>query len=131
MIERVTLDDLFPRAAVGDEPLRGIEKYGFSGPCVFCGTPSGWIDVEFEHYVCSMVCDDAFWSGYEYARAWHPGIGLKLQDHTVKSDLQATLDLVEALYESGEDRGWNKADCTRLVGQCLLACADELEKDDG
>jgi len=79
MIPRVTLDDLFPNAQQDDEPFECINKLLQEPlPCLSCGRPTVWVDLNAEAPICSMVCSDAFYAGYEYARAYEPGVGLRM-----------------------------------------------------
>lgn len=76
MIDRVTLDDLFPRAMCGDEPIEGLFLCGFTDACWVCGRSTYWVTLSFEAHVCSMICDDLGWLRFwradaEAARADH------------------------------------------------------------
>ena len=64
MLTRVTLDDLFPRAGYGVEPIEGIFRGAARGRCWICGRRTRWVSLGFETHICSMVCDDLAWTRY-------------------------------------------------------------------
>lgn len=69
MIPRVTLDNLFPRASYGEEPIPGIFLAAFLDPCWVCGRITGWVSLTFEAHVCSPICEGLAWSRYVIAAA--------------------------------------------------------------
>jgi len=64
MIDRVTWDDLYPRAVVDDEPLQGIVQGSEEEPCYRCGALTTWVSFHWEKAVCSFICDDLGWVEY-------------------------------------------------------------------
>lgn len=64
MRERVTWDNLFPRAEIEDEPVPGIFKETLNDPCWRCGRPTQWVSLSWEAAICSFICDDLAWVEY-------------------------------------------------------------------
>lgn len=64
MRERVTWDDLYPRAEIDDEPLQGIVQGREEERCWRCGAHTHWYSLSWEAAICSFICDDLAWVEY-------------------------------------------------------------------
>jgi hypothetical protein len=64
MIDRVTWDDLYPRAKEGEEPRPGVFKGASQGECWRCKEATAWVSLYWEAGVCSFTCDDLAWHQY-------------------------------------------------------------------
>jgi len=57
----------YPNAQVNEEVEHGIVKGVEETPCIHCGEPSQFVDLDFEGNFCSEECNRAKWQEYEEA----------------------------------------------------------------
>lgn len=74
MIQRISWDDLYPRAKPDDEPHPGIVKGTHPHECWYCGRPTQWDSLYWEAPICGYICDDLAWLGYGN-EVWSVGWG--------------------------------------------------------
>jgi len=73
-----TFDELYPDAPLWFQPPHGEDDDGAAkcpttGPCWNCGTPTAYVDLDFEGHLCSEACRDVKWD--EYFQALRQGAG--------------------------------------------------------
>lgn len=44
----------------------------FARPCMRCGTPTGWLELNFQGPLCPGDCTDAMWTEFDDYNAAHP-----------------------------------------------------------
>lgn len=59
--------DKYPNAQINEEVEKCIVKVEIEMPCLHCGEPSSFVDLDFESSFCSEECNSDKWKEYEDA----------------------------------------------------------------
>jgi len=63
----MTFDERYPDAELWFQPgddMNEVMKCPEAKPCWQCGTPTRFVELNFEAHVCSEACNDAAWRDY-------------------------------------------------------------------